>query len=275
MEFLQDIFFANLNVVCRAGGFFNAMAGVRWENGYHIFEQNKFYYITDGECSITIEEKEYIAKAGMWFFIPAGTRHKYEKIKGKTFKKFWMHFDVYPDSRLFDMLNLKIYVGVGKKREVNNLFSRYAEIAKSESLTDKIECKAILLNLIGEYIKLSDGERVSLRGEGEEAFLKILSHINENLNKPLLNSDMAELLHMHPNHFIRYFKGKTGVTPQDYITQKRMENAKRLLEKQDIPIAEIAEQVGMCDMAHFSKTFKKIYSMSPKQYRKNIYIEMR
>ena len=59
------------------------------------------------------------------------------------------------------------------------------------------------------------------------------------------------------------------------MVRKRMESAKRLLEKQDIPIADIAEQVGMWDVAHFSKTFKRIYSMSPKQYRKNIYVEMR
>ena len=96
----------------------------------------------------------------------------------------------------------------------------------------------------------------------------MLNYINENIDKPLSNSSLAEYLHIHPNHFIRYFKSEIGETPQKYIMLRRIEWAKRLLEETSLSISEIAETTGLCDGAHLSKLFKKIYAISPSQYRK-------
>ena len=62
MEYLHDVFLANLNVVERLGDFFSLEKGGRWENGYHTFEQNKFYCVTGGEFSISVADKTYHAK---------------------------------------------------------------------------------------------------------------------------------------------------------------------------------------------------------------------
>ncbi|MBR1970722.1 MAG: AraC family transcriptional regulator [Clostridia bacterium] len=267
MEYLHDIFLANLNVVERLGGFFSLGKGGNWENGDHVFEQNKFYYVTGGECSITVEGKTYNAKKGMWFFIPAGTVHKYHNYSNKTMEKYWIHFDLYPDSSLLKSLSLSHYVNVSEDSAVTRLFDEYIKLKRNDSLTDKIEIKALLLRLVSEYIKLSKNSDIKVEKKMEDRIEKVLSYINTNLKKELTNEELAKICFLHPNHFIRFFKQKMGSTPQQYIMQKRMESAKRLIEQTDLNMAEIAEKTGFYDMAHLSKAFKKFYSMAPTQYK--------
>lgn len=267
MEYLHDVFIANLNAVERLGNYFCLEKGGNWQNGYHTFEQNKFYYITKGECSISVENKTYHAREGMWFFIPAGTLHKFHNYPDKIMEKYWMHFDLYPDSRIAESLSLDHYVLVPENSIVTKLFEEYIELKKNESLTDKIEIKAILLKLVSEYIKLSKHKEIKMEKKSEERINKVLAYINVNLKNEITNEELAKICFLHPNHFIRFFKQKTGSTPQQYIMQKRMETVKRLIEQTDLSIAEIAEKTGFYDIAHLSRAFKRFYSMAPTQYK--------
>ena len=74
---------------------------------------------------------------------------------------------------------------------------------------------------------------------------------------------------MHPNHMIRFFKNKTDQTPAKYVTMQKMEHAKRLLESSELNVTEIMERIGIDDLSHFSKLFKKLYAESPVKYKKN------
>ena len=136
-------------------------------------------------------------------------------------------------------------------------------------MCDIIEVKSILLKLFSEYLRLCSAERSFDGIDTKNGIYKVLSFINENLEKPISNAELAEFLHMHPNHFIRYFKREMGQTPQRYITHRRVEQAKRLLIETNLPTSAIAEMTGLCDSAHLSKLFKSIYALSPSQYRKN------
>ena len=66
------------------------------------------------------------------------------------------------------------------------------------------------------------------------------------------------------------FKEKTGYTPLQYLTEKRMENAKHLLSSSDLhySISEIAELCGFEDIYYFSRVFKKNVGLSPTQWLK-------
>ena len=73
---------------------------------------------------------------------------------------------------------------------------------------------------------------------------------------------------VHPNHFIRLFRSKTGLTPAKYVKDQRLQAARRLLESTTLSVAEIAERTGETDVANFSRAFKKYYNLSPAEYRK-------
>lgn len=267
MGYLQDIYFTNLNAVFNIGGYYSISGVDEWSCGKHRFEQCKFYYVVDGECSITIEGKEYLVKAGDWVFIPAGAEHSYFNKKGATFSKYWFHFDLYPNVDIFKFLSLPFKINVGVKGKVKRLFSSLVSHAESNNLADKLMVKSLIISLLVEFIKVARPEGVSIKSREQNRIDDLLRFINENLDKELSIEILAEKYFAHPNHFIRAFKDKTGLTPAKYIKSKRMEMAKRLLESTDLSAVEITEKIGLIDPAHFSRLFKEYYNMPPAKYR--------
>lgn len=268
----QDVSYLNFNVIYRTGGYFSPPIGTSWtHSGTHAFCQNKFYFVTDGTFSITINGKTYKAKPGDWFFIPAGIKHNYHNFPDKPMAKYWMHFDIFPANELMNDFNVNYHVKVKNTAEITNLFSEFSKICESYLFSDILKVKAIILNLISKYLSLAGKQKViSVRDAQNENLHEVLTFINNNYNKNLSTAILAKISHLHPTHFIRTFKNKMAQTPQQYIINIRMEHAKHLLLKSALSIAEIAERVGYDDPAHFSKLFKKFFSFSPLQYRKGL-----
>ncbi len=76
---------------------------------------------------------------------------------------------------------------------------------------------------------------------------------------------------MSLSNFHRLFKKGTGLSPQRYFLNMRLENARHMLMFDDFSIAEIAEKNGFADRYHFSKAFKTVYKIPPVAYRKAHY----
>ena len=268
MDYLQDIYCANLNAVYNMGGYLDLPADGKWVCERHKFEQCKFYFITSGACYVEINRKNYRFSAGDWLFIPPNVEHAYQNDNSAPFRKYWAHFDVYSCAEFFSAVELPFVVKVKTNGKIASLFRKLLNSAKSNDLSDKLTVKSCLISLLAEFIKTAKPNGVSVVKTTDARLDDLLRFINENLDGDLSNEVLAEKYFTHPNHFIRAFKDKTGVTPAKYIKQKRMENAKRLLESSDLTTAEISVRVGISDIAHFSRAFKEQYNMPPAKYRK-------
>lgn len=267
MNIIQESFFANLNIVYRTGGHFYMPTGTDWRRQNILFDQNKFYYITNGTCNIIIGDTTYKGEAGTWFFIPPHTPHSYFNDSSLPFGLYSVHFDLYPKMNFVEELGLKYSVNVTPDSDSEQIFRTFSSVCNNNLLCDKIETKTCLFHLLKEYIRLSGQGSIIVGGKNSEGLQKVLSYINENLHQPISNEELANLCHLHPTHFSRYFKEKVGQTPQRYITHKRIEYAKRLLEQTELSMTEIAESVGFYDNSHFSRSFKQVYGFSPLNYR--------
>ncbi len=91
--------------------------------------------------------------------------------------------------------------------------------------------------------------------------------INANLSEDVTLSEIAETVELSPYHFSRAFKRTTGLTPQQYLIQRRVELAKQLLAKNKLPIVEVSAQVGFKNQSHFTTFFRRLTSMTPKAWR--------
>jgi len=263
-----DAFFANLNLVVRIAGFLSCPENGLWANDNAEFEQNKFYYITKGSCVIRIEGREYVGKPGQCFFIPANTKHSYYNIQGAPFEKYWFHFDLYPSSDLFHLLKLR-YCIHADAAVFTPLFDALFRKFQSEALTDRLDVKSLALGILSAFLAASHSQTRLGLPEPEEKISQVLAYIHRNLERPITNAELSALCCQHPNHFVRFFKKKTGTTPQKYITEQRIQMAKRLIEQTDLKFSDIAIRAGFCDAPHFSRVFKSYYSLTPQEYRKH------
>lgn len=100
---------------------------------------------------------------------------------------------------------------------------------------------------------------------------KSLVYINEHLSEKLTLDDLAKSANMGKTNFSVAFKRVTGMTVWDYILNSRIEFAANyLVEKgDDLNITEIAMISGFNNVAHFTKTFKRIKGNTPREFKKN------
>ncbi len=85
-------------------------------------------------------------------------------------------------------------------------------------------------------------------------------------NSNLTISSLASLCGMSEVYFRKIFHHSFGISPKEYIIQKRMEYAKQLLELGEIEISNIAELCGYTEPCHFSREFKKRFGIPPKKH---------
>jgi AraC-like DNA-binding protein len=94
-----------------------------------------------------------------------------------------------------------------------------------------------------------------------------LLFIEANRDRQLSLNEIAQSINISPWHLCRLFKIGTGTSVTQYVLGLRMQEAKELLETTCLRIKEIMNQVGIRDESHFARTFKKLFGMSPTQYR--------
>ena len=80
---------------------------------------------------------------------------------------------------------------------------------------------------------------------------------------------LAEEFHLSPQYISQLFKSEIGVNFLTYLTNLRMERAKKLLLSTALPVSEVAEQSGYGDYRVFTKAFKKSEGVTPSQYRRD------
>ena len=98
----------------------------------------------------------------------------------------------------------------------------------------------------------------------------IEKYIEENLDKKLSLTDIAESIHMNKSYISRMFKEKAGENLFDYINKIKIEKAKQLIKNNELRMYEVALNVGMEDTAYFSRVFKKYEGISPSEYQKEL-----
>lgn len=94
-------------------------------------------------------------------------------------------------------------------------------------------------------------------------------HIKESLDSPQLSLGMvSEQIGRTPSYVSKVFKEATGISFVGYVRKKRMEYAAGLLTETNLKTYEVAEKSGYANLTHFMKTFKKVFHVTPNEYRR-------
>lgn len=98
----------------------------------------------------------------------------------------------------------------------------------------------------------------------------VLRYIDQHYDEDLTVDQLIEMSQCNKSTFFTRFRAATGITPKQYITEKRMQRAMQLMEDTDMTFARIAEKVGYNDFTTFFKNFYKMSAQSPSEYRSKI-----
>ena len=129
--------------------------------------------------------------------------------------------------------------------------------------------RVFLVKLLERYGQQADPQRAFSDSFTPHDFHRVLDYIADHFNEGITVDDLAEQAAISTFHFSRLFKKTIGETPYQFLVAYRVERAKGLLAKPDIPLIDIALACGFSDQAHFSRMFKKSTGQSPKVWRGN------
>lgn len=98
---------------------------------------------------------------------------------------------------------------------------------------------------------------------------QVLDCIQTHLDRDLTLADLAAIAQVSPNYFATQFKRSMGIAPHQYLIQQRIERAKSLMTAGKGSITEIAGSVGFADQSHFTRHFKRLVGVTPKNFLAN------
>ncbi len=103
-------------------------------------------------------------------------------------------------------------------------------------------------------------------GAREQRAMEVMNYIQNNYQTVTLD-DVSSAFFLSPQYMSKYIKEKTGKTFQENVKEIRMTKAKRLLKNTNNSVENIAEIVGYPNVEHFNRMFKKLFQMTPREYR--------
>jgi AraC family transcriptional regulator len=125
----------------------------------------------------------------------------------------------------------------------------------------------LAVHLLRHYTRDGDKLRMAFGGLSGRKLHQATEFIEENIERDLGITEIANAVDLSPFHFARSFKQATGVSPHQYLVKSRIERAKSLLARSELPIVEVGLKVGFKNQSHFTTIFRKITSLTPGAYR--------
>ncbi len=157
-------------------------------------------------------------------------------------------------------------------KQLSPIRRRLEKLVKIDGLGSYIE----LLHVFNLLLQVEDREFLSQSGGCPPVFAKDLNQINQiyeyvfkNIREGVSLQEAAEILHMAPASFCRYFKKMTHTTFMKYVKSVRIEIAARMLSETDKQITRICYESGYKNLANFNHQFKTLMKKTPSEYRKD------
>ena len=253
---------------------------------WHWHEELELIYIENGTAIVAIESENYVVEAGNGFFVNSGILHSvwsqdkcvcdirsivfHSKLIGGDINSIFFTKYINPiinnpnfKGQLFNLntpwqkeslnilketLNLCRNINNGYEWKVRNLLSDFTySVFNNISLTND--------NISDKNIR--DNTRIKL----------MLQFINDNFSENITIKQIADSASVSESEALRCFHRAIHTTPIQYLKSYRLKKAAELLTASSLKIIDIGIMCGFQDMSYFSKSFAKIYGITPSKYR--------
>jgi AraC family transcriptional regulator len=149
-----------------------------------------------------------------------------------------------------------------------------AQLRQQPCRSQRAYVEALGIALAHELARLHDGGAPAANGlrgglpPWQQS--KLRQYVEEHLADEVSLASLAALVQLSPYHFARAFKQSFGVPPHRYLTDRRIERAKRLLAHRQLAVTEIALEVGFGEASSFTAAFRKSTGETPTDYRRSL-----
>ncbi|MFF2888461.1 helix-turn-helix domain-containing protein [Paenibacillus sp. NPDC057967] len=260
---------------------------LRDEGGFtnwHYHKQLELLLIMEGQLDVYLEEDSYHLEPGEVVIIGDSELHRDRSSKVLDYivlqfdlEQFFDHSSI-PYMRYFSETHTPL-------SKANYIFRENEEIKKQtsaciEGILEEVKRKdtgyelavSILIKQILLLLLRGDTRKMLVEQDNfEKIRLKpVLDYVENHLTDRIQVEEVCKIANMSYYYFVKYFKKTIGLSFTEYVNYRKVKWAERILLTKDLSISEVGEKIGMPNMAHFYKMFKKYNDCSPKQFQRKM-----
>ncbi len=247
----------------------------------HSHEFHELVVVESGRGTNYTPDGEYPIAEGSVFYVPPGAQHGYKKLENLILYNIIWGADLVVDHR-HDLAKVPGYSAIFERGALvlmhlspSQLTELIPVIQMMEKEADDIAGRSgsrilaysYLLEVLVSLARIWDQTPTDANKTVRQLW-EVISHMDRHLDSPLTTEELTEIAVMSSSTLHRTFKQTTGLAPIEYHLHKRIARACSLIQQRGLSMAEVGEACGFSDPNYFSRQFRKVMGMSPKQYQR-------
>ncbi|MDO4616079.1 MAG: AraC family transcriptional regulator [Lachnospiraceae bacterium] len=255
---------------------------------WHWHEEVEFDYAYQGSIEIQTVQKSYTIHQGEAYFINTNVMNTKRKAAGaaSAIEHAHLFHPIVLSGHYKSIFETRYLNPVLKNQSIEILIIREQDKVSKDFLrilrkltqiqqegSDAFRIRNLLSDAWLDLLTIIENQKQTGEMTSSKMYLQnrarsMLSYLHTHYDQKITMEDLAYEIGLSTKECSRSFKSVFQKTPQEYLTEYRLEQAKRLLRDTDSSITEISYETGFGSSAYFGKIFRQYTSQTPKEYRK-------
>ena len=243
------------------------------EGGYTMgpIIRNRYiiHHVVSGRGYYTVNQNTYTIEEGDSFIIYPNTVVSYSADQEDPWEYYWVGFGGADVKGLISQTDFSKHhpvISTDRSQELKDILLNIYRCSGA-NLYNRIAMVGYLYLFLSVLIQCSQKHEHDV-DSSVEYIKKAVDFISENYEHHLTITDIANHLGVSRSHLYRVFMRHISQSPKAYLENYRIRQGSMLLRQTSMTVNEVASSVGYDDQLHFSKVFKKLTGLSPKEYRR-------
>lgn len=240
-----------------------------WATKFHASRNHELLHILKGRIVLTYQDgRKYEAGSGNTLFNEASVVHKDVFDLDEELEIFFIQFSWSHGTEFFEKVSNEFLLGENCRcnMEIRKIFDAM-RLDTGSGETDRIVANSRLANILSllyrDAVSPSGDDDNDAKSRQKQLVQNAKKYIDRFFRDPIRLEDVAEHLKVSPFYLSRTFSSESDFSLIDYLTETRINEAKKLLSDGRYIVADVARMVGYEDSNYFSKVFKRRTGLSP------------
>jgi len=177
--------------------------------------------------------------------------------------------DVFGEEHKIDTVDRFLF----RDRELENICRQLCREMSLRDRADRLYVETLAIDiaqlLLREYTTASTrANGIPRGGLTRNNTQRVIEYVEANLGGAVTVQELAEVAELSTHHFVRMFKRSLGLTPYQYVLERRVERAKELLRSKPASLAEVGLSTGFSSQSHFTTAFHRAVGATPAEFQR-------
>lgn len=241
-----------------------------WPSVLHTHSFTELFYVAGGEGCIRFLNETYPIAQGDFVIIPPYVEHTELSNAGSPLEYYVLAIEGVGFQEEGKSTCTEILCNFSSNPFITPMFEQILYEIRSQKYGSDAICQKLLEILIIKIIRSRNLVPVSTSSvKMTKECAQIKDYLDANYGEHITLDTLTRLTHMNKYYMAHSFTKYTGLSPIQYLNERRLETACRLLRETDYSVSDISSTVGFSSQSYFTQIFRKKYGTTPIKYRQS------